>query len=45
MDLEKIKAELTDIETFMGKPDAYSAPDFATKAKRATILREIIELD
>ena len=45
MDLEKIKAELTEIEDFMGKPDAYSSPDFATKAKRATILREIIELD
>ena len=45
MDLSKIKEELTEIEAFLAKPDSYSDPDFATKAKRATLLREIIELD
>lgn len=45
MDIEKFKAELNEIETFLASPDAYSDPDFATKGKRASILREIIELD
>ena len=45
MNLDKIKDELQSIETFLASPDAYSNPDFAAKAKRATILREIIELD
>lgn len=45
MDLEKIKAELDDIEAFLARPDSYSDPDFATKAKRANLLREIIELN
>lgn len=45
MDLSKIKDELTEIETFLAKPDSYSDPDFAVRAKRATVLREIIDLD
>lgn len=45
MDIEKFKAELNEIETFLASPDAYSNPDFAAKGKRASILREIIELD
>lgn len=45
MDLTKFKAELQDIETFLAQPDAYSKPDFATKSKRATILRDILDLD
>lgn len=45
MDLSKIKDELTSIEAFLAKPDSYSDPDFATKAKRATVLREIVDLD
>lgn len=45
MDLSKIKDELTSIEEFLAKPDSYSDPDFATKAKRATVLREIVDLD
>jgi peptide chain release factor 1 len=45
MDLEKIKEELTQIEDFLARPDSYSDPNFATKAKRASLLREIIELD
>ena len=45
MDLTKIKTELTDIETFLARPDAFSAPDFAAKSKRASLLREIVNLD
>lgn len=45
MDLEKIKAELTEIENFLARPDSYSDPNFAAKAKRANILREILELN
>ena len=45
MDLSKIKTELTDIETFLARPDAFSAPDFATKSKRVSLLREIVDLD
>ncbi|MBQ1373625.1 peptide chain release factor 1 [Candidatus Saccharibacteria bacterium] len=45
MDLSKIKTELQDIDSFLARPDAYSHKDFAAKSKRATILREIIELD
>jgi len=45
MDLEKLKAELQEIENFMARPDSYSDPSFAAKAKRASLLREIIELD
>ena len=37
--------ELAEIETFLAQPDAYSRPDFATKSKRAAILREIIDLE
>ncbi|MBQ8156374.1 peptide chain release factor 1 [Candidatus Saccharibacteria bacterium] len=44
MDLEKFKAELDEIESFLATPDAYSSPDFAAKAKRANLLREIIDL-
>ena len=45
MDLTKIKDELQEIEDFLATPDAYSNPDFAVRAKRATVLREIIDLD
>ncbi len=45
MDIEKIKAELVEIEGFLASPDAYNNPDFAAKAKRASTLREIVELD
>lgn len=45
MDLTKIKTELADIETFLARPDAFSAPDFAAKSKRAGLLREIVDLD
>lgn len=45
MDLNKIKAEAKEIEEFLATPDAYSHPDFAAKAKRANILKEILELN
>ena len=45
MDLSKIKTEAEEIEQFLATPDAYSHPDFATKAKRANLLKEILELD
>lgn len=45
MDLSKIKAEAKEIEQFLASPNAYSHPDFATKAKRANVLKEIIDLD
>ena len=44
MDIKKIKDELREIENFLATPDAYSQPDFAAKGKRASLLREIIEL-
>ena len=44
MDLEKYKDELAEIDNFLATPDAYSTPDFAAKAKRANLLREIIDL-
>jgi len=43
MDLSKIKAEAEEIETFLATPDAYTSPDFAAKAKRANILKEILD--
>lgn len=45
MDLTKIKDELQEIEDFLATPDAYNNPDFAVRAKRATVLRGIIDLD
>ena len=45
MDIDKYKDELKEIEDFLGKPDAYNSSDFATKSKRASLLREIVDLD
>ena len=42
MDLQKYKDELLEIEDFLAKPDSYNNSSFATKAKRASTLREII---
>lgn len=44
MDSSKFEIELHEIEDFLAQPDAYNKPDFATKSKRASTLREIIEL-
>lgn len=45
MDIEKIKTELAEIETFLARPDAYSQPDFAARSKRASLLHQIVDLD
>ena len=45
MNLDKIEDELKEIEKFLAEPDAYSKPEFATKSKRATVLREILDLN
>lgn len=45
MDLEKIKEELDRIEEFLAQPGAYADPEFATKSKRANVLREILDLN
>ncbi len=45
MDLSKIKAEKKEIEEFLAAPDAYTHPNYAAKAKRVSILDEIINLD
>lgn len=45
MNLDKLKDELEEIEHFLAEPDAYSKPEFAAKSKRATVLREIIDLN
>ncbi len=44
MNLEYLKQELESIESFLANPNAFSDPEFAAKAKRATLLREIVEL-
>ena len=45
MDIEKYKDELNEIEGFLSKPDVYNSPDFTTKSKRASLLRQIVDLD
>ena len=45
MNLENYKQELQEIENFLAQPDAFSSKDFAEKAKRATVLKEIVELN
>ena len=45
MDTKIFEEELKTIEDFLATPDAYSHPDFAGKSKRASILREILNLN
>ena len=45
MNIDNFKAELQEIEDFLAKPDSYTHPDFATKSKRASLVREIIDLN
>lgn len=45
MDFEKLKEELSGIEEFLARPDAYADAEFASKSKRAQVLREILELN
>ena len=41
----KFKEELESIEKFLAQPDAYADAEFASKSKRATVLREILDLN
>ena len=45
VDLGKYKEELSEIENFLAQPEAYASPEFATKSKRAVVIREILELN
>ena len=45
MNLDSFKDELKEIEDFLAKPEAYADAEFATKSKRAMILREILDLN
>lgn len=45
MYLGKLEEELSQIDEFLARPDAYADAEFATKSKRANTLREIIDLD
>lgn len=45
MDLGKFENELKEIDDFLAKPDAYADAEFASKSKRATVLREILDLN
>lgn len=45
MDLSKLETELQDIESFLARPDAYNDSNFPSKSKRATLLREILDLN
>ena len=45
MDIQKIKDELEAIEKFLAAPDSFNNKDFPTKAKRASVLREILDLN
>lgn len=42
LNLEKLRAEYADIQTFLSLPDAYSSPDFSTKNKRFAELEKLI---
>lgn len=44
MDFEKLNTELKEIEDFLAKPDAFSDPNFANKGRRASEIREILDL-
>lgn len=45
MDLTKLENELKEVEEFLARPDAYADADFASKSKRATVLRDILDLN
>ncbi len=45
MNLDNLKQELQEIETFLANPEAYSDSSFAAKSKRAALLHEILDLD
>ena len=43
LNLDKLKKEYSEIETFLSAPSAYSDPEFSTKNKRFSDLEKIIE--
>ena len=45
MDFDKLQSELTEIESFLARPDAFSDPDFAAKGRRAAEIRAILDLN
>ena len=45
MDFDKLQVELTEIESFLARPDAFSDPDFAAKGRRAAEIRAILDLN
>lgn len=45
MNLDILETELRELEDFLGQPEAYSSPDFAAKGKRASVVREILDLN
>ena len=44
MDLKKYEDELKQIDDFLAQPDSYANPEFASKSKRGSTIREIIYL-
>lgn len=42
LDITALRAEYTELEVFLARPDAYNAPDFMTKNKRFTELETLI---
>ena len=45
MNTDKFEEELTQIEEFLARPEAYQDTEFASKSKRATVLRDILDLN
>lgn len=45
MDLQKFEDEKAEITEFLARPDAFSDPMYATKARRLSELEEILRLD
>ena len=45
MKIEQFEEELAEIDKFLAQPDAYADPEFASKNKRANVLREILDLN
>lgn len=44
MNTDKFEEELTQIDEFLARPEAYQDTEFASKSKRATVLRDILDL-
>ena len=44
LDLDQLKNELADLNTFLARPDAYSDPDFTKKSRRLNEVEELVSL-